>query len=260
MFLSHSQQFSNNPKRIVSVVPSQTELLFELGLNEEVIGITKFCIHPEEYFKVKPRIGGTKQLNIEKICALHPDLVIANKEENVKEQIETLALNFPVFVTDVNTLEDALQMIITIGNLVNKTTESIELFQKIKHSFESLPVFTGIKTAYLIWKDPWMVAAKDTFIDAMMHCAGFHNAFSDYSRYPAINISEVETREVELLLLSSEPYPFTQKHLYALQQMFPKAKVMLVNGELFSWYGSRMQYAPAYFRQLQARLSIDICG
>ena len=126
------------PKRIVSLVPSQTELLYDLGLNEEVVGITKFCVHPDRWFKTKTRIGGTKQLQIEKIKELKPDLIIASKEENVKEQIEELAKDFPVWISDVNNLEDALKMIGSIGELLQKQIQAQNLVNQIKLGFSQL--------------------------------------------------------------------------------------------------------------------------
>ena len=127
------------PGRIISVVPSQTELLHYMGLNDEVAGITKFCIHPDHWFRTKTRVGGTKHLSIDKIRELQPDLIIANKEENVKEQVELLAADFPVWVSDVNNLDDACSMIASIGDIVQKNDPANELVQNIRSEFELLP-------------------------------------------------------------------------------------------------------------------------
>src|SRR6201996_8546516 len=126
------------PRRIISLVPSQTELLFDLGLNEEVVGITKFCVHPQEWFRNKKRIGGTKTVNIEAIHALQPDLIIANKEENVQEQVEALAAHYPTWVSDIHTLDDALHMIQQVGNLVARPSQSALLAEKIQKGFSGL--------------------------------------------------------------------------------------------------------------------------
>jgi ABC-type Fe3+-hydroxamate transport system substrate-binding protein len=252
--LGRTIELKEPPKRIISVVPSQTELLYDLGM-DEVIGITKFCVHPESWFRTKTRIGGTKTLNIAKIKELHPDLIIANKEENVKEQIEELEKDFPVFVTDVNILDDAYQMIYQVGKLVGKERRATEMIQQINAGFAQLQKQNSkLQTAYLIWKDPYMTVGGDTFIDDMLYYAGFTNIFSDKSRYPEITITDLHDRSCELLLLSSEPYPFKQKHIDEIQEQLPNTKIILVDGEMFSWYGSRLLQAPEYFKELQPKL------
>ena len=126
------------PKRIVSLVPSQTELLYDLGLRDEVAGITKFCIHPQEWFKTKPRVGGTKKIDIEKIKQLDPDLVIGNKEENDQSQVEELMKHYPVWMSDIKNLEDALEMIEHIGDLTGKSGNAVQLRNKIEQKFHGL--------------------------------------------------------------------------------------------------------------------------
>jgi ABC-type Fe3+-hydroxamate transport system substrate-binding protein len=239
------------PRRIISLVPSQTELLADLGLDEQVTGITKFCIHPEKWFRSKPRIGGTKSLNIGRIHQLQPDLIIANKEENVKEQVEELAGSFPVWVSDVNDLEDALSMIREIGSITWTTAAASKIIARIRHSFTGLPLYDSPrKAAYLIWKDPYMTVGHDTFIHSMLNVAGFENVFGDKTRYPVIDVTAIQQSGCEYLFLSSEPYPFKQKHIDELQIQLPGVKIMLVDGEMFSWYGSRLLYAAEYFGSL----------
>ena len=257
--LNKTIQLSFPPKRIVSLVPSQTELLYLLGLDEEVIGITKFCVHPENWFRTKQRIGGTKTINIDAVKLLHPDLIIANKEENVKDQIEELQGIAPVWVSDIETLDDALQMIKSIGELVNKANEACMIAADIKAGFQQIKrLNTKLRTAYLIWKDPFMTAGGDTFISDMMSYCGFYNIYKDYSRYPQITIEQLAEMECEVLLLSSEPYPFKEKHIQELQRQLPDTTIVLAHGEMFSWYGSRLLLASAYFtrliRQIQQRL------
>jgi ABC-type Fe3+-hydroxamate transport system substrate-binding protein len=255
--LGREVQIPSNPKRIISVVPSQTELLYHFGLEEKVIGITKFCIHPKHWFSTKTRIGGTKNLLLEKIKSLQPDLVIANKEENVQEQIEALAQWYPVWVSDVNKLEDALTMIATIGAITGTAEKATSLKTHIAQAFQSLQT-TALevlpKTVYLIWKDPFMTVGGDTFIHNMLQCAGFNNLFVHKSRYPQTSLQEIQAMNCELLFLSSEPYPFRQKHIDELQAHLPHTKIILVDGEMFSWYGSRLQWAPVYFRELNVQL------
>jgi ABC-type Fe3+-hydroxamate transport system substrate-binding protein len=241
------------PKRIVSLVPSQSELLYDLGLDEEVVGITKFCIHPQKWFKMKQRVGGTKTVNIDVVKSVQPDLIIANKEENVKGQIEKLQTIAPVWVSDVKNLEEAISMISSIGTLVGKSEKALEITYKIESAFKSLPAINKrLKTAYLIWKDPYMAAGGDTFINNIIARAGLENIFSHSRRYPEISIDDLQQNDCQLLLLSSEPYPFKQKHAHALQEQLPDTKILLVDGQLFSWYGSRLAETPQYLRKLIA--------
>ena len=255
MILKQITDLITKPSRIISLVPSQTELLHYIGLQKETVAITKFCIHPAEWFATKTRVGGTKSLDIEKIISLKPDLIIANKEENIKEQIEALAIKFNVWVTDVNNFEDALAMIQDIGKLTGKEAETLALNVFIKKQFALLrtnKIF--INTAYLIWKDPCMTIGGDTFINNMLQLAGFKNIFADRLRYPEVTIDEIKNAECRLLFLSSEPYPFAQKHIDELQPYLPGVKIILADGEMFSWYGSRLLKVPGYLNELTAKI------
>ncbi len=264
--LGRKIELIQTPKKIISLVPSQTELLFDLGLNEEVIGITKFCVHPEEWFRTKTRVGGTKQLHLDKIKELQPDLIIANKEENVREQIEELEKDFPVWISDVNNLDDALEMIGSIGEITNKRSRSKEIVDQIKSRFAQLQTTnylqppkacrrrSKLQTCYLIWKDPYMTIGGDTFINNMLEHAGFQNIFSGQTRYPEVSIEQLQTANCQVLFLSSEPFPFKQKHIDELQPLLPHTKIILVDGETFSWYGSHLLKASAYFQQLQNQI------
>ena len=254
-----SVTLTNIPKRIISIVPSQTELLFDLGLDDEVIGISKFCIHPAAWFYTKTRVGGTKSLHIKIIDELEPDLIIANKEENVKEQIEELAARYPVWISDVNNLESACDMITKVGSITSRDVQAEALIKKIKTNFFqiSIPARKPL-AAYLIWNDPYMTAGGDTFIHSMMEAAGLRNAFADQTRYPEISIEQLKKMNLDLVLLSSEPFPFKQKHVDEirsgiLNDASRHPKIELVDGQMFSWYGSRLQYAPAYFEKLQSK-------
>ncbi len=247
------------PQRIVSLVPSQTELLYTLGLQEEVVGITKFCIHPEEWFHSKTRVGGTKKLNLERIQFLHPDLIIGNQEENEQQQIEALAAHFPVWMSKIDTLPDAMQMIQAVGNMVNREEEAQVLVESIQSDFKKLLRPTRlIRAAYLIWKEPYMVAAKDTFINEMLQRAGFYNVFADQSRYSEITLEALAKAQPEVILLSSEPYPFEERHIRTFQQVCQRAVVQVVDGELFSWYGSRLLHSAMYFRTLHGEISAQL--
>jgi ABC-type Fe3+-hydroxamate transport system substrate-binding protein len=251
--LHRSIQINFPPKRIVSLVPSQTELLYALGLSEEVVGITKFCVHPASWFRTKQRVGGTKTVNIEAVRALQPDLVIANKEEYVKEQIEALEKIAPVWVSDVETLEDAVEMIRLLGNLVGRSKEADNIVSDIVCGFHRFTVTASVRTAYLIWLDPLMAAGKDTFIEDIMQKVGFENIFADLRRYPVVTAEQIMDKGCELLLLSSEPFPFNEKHAQMLQPLLPAVKIELVDGEMFSWYGSRLTLATRYLQELGIR-------
>jgi ABC-type Fe3+-hydroxamate transport system substrate-binding protein len=244
------------PARIVSIVPSQTELLYYLGLEQEVVGITKFCVHPTSWFSSKTRVGGTKAIKMDIIHQLQPDLVLANKEENVREQVEEIARHYPTWISDVNNLEDALAMIKQVGAITGKTEKAGELVAGINVSFSQLTTdHSQPGTAYLIWKNPYMTIGGDTFIHNMLTRCGFHNIFGNTTRYPEVTVEQLQAADCRLLLLSSEPFPFQQKHIAELQEQLPHTKILLADGEFFSWYGSRLLEAPRYFQQLISELS-----
>ncbi|HEX4374812.1 MAG TPA: helical backbone metal receptor [Puia sp.] len=249
--LGRTISLQNFPKRIISIVPSQTELLYDLELDEEIIGITKFCVHPEKWFRNKIRVGGTKQLNLKIIHELNPDLIIASKEENTKEQIDELEKHFPVWISDIKTLNDALLMISSVGEITGTQTAAEKIISQINKNFAELkPKASKIKIAYFIWRDPYMAAGGDTFINEMINYCGFDNIFSNDERYPETNIEELLKKNCELLLLSSEPFPFKEKHIEELKNKLPGVKIILADGEMFSWYGSRLIHAPLYFNRL----------
>ena len=243
--------FINRPHRIVSLVPSQTELLYDLGLGEKVVGITKFCVHPDAWYRTKTRIGGTKKLHIEIIKELNPDLILANKEENSKEDIDSLAKEYPVWVSDVKDLKSALEMIRSVGHITGTETVSESICNQILKGFKSLPQYKPIKACYLIWKDPYMTVGGDSFINDMMSRAGFINIYSKQRRYPEIEIKNLQRDKPDIVLLSSEPFPFKEKHAEELKRIYPESHYILVDGEMFSWYGSRLIHAADYFQQLR---------
>lgn len=235
--------------KIISLVPSITETLFDLGLSEnEIIGRTKFCIHPENRVKNIAVIGGTKNLNIEKIKALKPDLIVANKEENRKEDVEELQKYFKVLVTNVSNLEDNYYLLKTLGNLLGKQEIAQKFNLKIYEILAKLSDLEKKKCAYLIWKNPYMTVGFDTFIHDILDKIGFQNIFKDYKRYPEISVEDLKT--ADYIFLSSEPFPFQQKHIDELQKELPDAKIFLVDGEAFSWYGTRLAKCEGYFQNL----------
>jgi len=241
-----------SPQRIISLVPSQTELLYDLGLGERVVGITKFCVHPETWFKTKHRVGGTKKVDLDKVRALKPDLIIGNKEENERKDIQALEKDFPVWMSDVRDLPGALDMIQRIGELTGTNAKSVGLVQRMEEAFGSVvPLDPPLTVAYLIWREPFMVAGHGTFVNDMLKRCGLQNVFDEGdARYPEITPQELAESDPDLILLSSEPYPFKEKHIQELNMICPGTPVHLVDGELFSWYGSRLLKAPAYFSGL----------
>lgn len=243
-------ELSQNPVRIVSLVPSQTELLFDLGLDSEVAGITKYCIHPSHWQNEKIIVGGTKNFQVEIIDRLRPDLIIGNREENTKDGIEELSKKYPVWMSEIYTIEDAFEMIEGIGTLVSKAEKSRQIISEIKTGLDTVKKFPSKKVLYLIWRKPWMAAGQNTFIHSMLEKIGLRNCLPENSRYPELSNDELKSLNPEVVLLSSEPYPFKEKHIEEIQGILPNAKIMLVDGEMFSWYGSRLMKAKSYFESL----------
>lgn len=240
------------PKRIVSLVPSQTELLVHLGLADAIVGVTKFCVHPSTLRKEKIIVGGTKTVHFNKITALNPDVIICNKEENTKEIVEACTKIAPVWVSNVVTLDDNNLMILLLSKIFNKEAEAVKLVSNIQTAQADFLSFMENKplkkVAYCIWKNPYMVAGNDTFINCLLRLNKFENIFENKDgRYPEVLKEDLKTAEV--VLLSSEPFPFNNKHVQELKNEL-RCEVRLVDGEYFSWYGSRLKDAFKYFKSL----------
>ncbi|WP_340063651.1 helical backbone metal receptor [Ascidiimonas aurantiaca] len=252
--------FKEIPERIVSLVPSLTELLCELQLESELVGVTKFCVHPAHIRKEKKVVGGTKQVHYHKVAALEPDIILCNKEENTLEMVQELEKIAPVHVSDIVDIDDCIEVILQYGTLFNRKEEAHALAQNItteKNNFlQEIQNLPSKKVAYFIWKDPWMVAGNNTFINYLLEINHFVNIYKDASRYPEVQIETLEEEYApDYLFLSSEPFPFTEKQLPLLQTHIKKARMVLVDGEFFSWYGSRLLKAFTYFKQLHKELT-----
>ncbi|WP_017731196.1 helical backbone metal receptor [Nafulsella turpanensis] len=245
----------DRPRRIISLVPSQTELLYSFGLEQEVVGLTKFCVHPAHLRKEKQVIGGTKNFHFDRIRALRPDLIIGNKEENYQEGIEELEKEFPVWMSDIFTLEDALQMVTQLGEITGRAERGAALAQEVNDKFNNLQAISPLSCLYFIWRKPYMVAGGNTFIDEMLQRCGFANVLKEQERYPELSAEDIRQLNPRLILLSSEPYPFGEKHVQEFRDLCPGAVIMTVDGEMFSWYGSRLLKAVPYFKQLQQEIS-----
>lgn len=247
-FLNRPLLFKAQPKSIVSLVPSQTELIADLGLEDQLVGITKFCVYPKHLRKSKTIVGGTKQVHLDKIKALKPDIILCNKEENTKDMVKALENIAPVHISDIQTLADNERLILDYGKIFNVEEKANSIVKQLDIEIDDFQSFIStkpsLKIGYLIWRDPWMAVGRDTFIHHMLDVNKFENIFATQSRYPEIDIHNLP--ELDLLLLSSEPYPFKNKHLDEIP--LPKSKIKFVNGEFFSWYGSRMLLAFKYFK------------
>ena len=259
--IGNQYTFETTPKRIVSLVPSQTELLFDLGLEDSIVGITKFCVHPFHLKSTKTIVGGTKNVKFDKIKALQPDIIICNKEENTKEIVEELQQICPVWVTDIYTIEDNNKMIHDFGELFNKRTEAKKWIDKINFAHQDFTRFIKNqkqqKVAYFIWANPFMVAGNNTFINELLKLNNFQNIYENKeSRYPEIELKKMRLEgNPDLVLLSSEPFPFKDEHAFEIGRFTHHAKTIFVDGEMFSWYGSRLAKAFDYFKNLHNKLT-----
>lgn len=261
--LGTEHTFESTPKRIVSLVPSQTELLYDLGLEDSIVGITKFCIHPFHLKSTKTIVGGTKQVKIEKIKALQPDIIIANKEENTEEIVASLRAIAPVWVTDIVSIEDNIQMIEDFGQIFNKRTEAQKWIDKINFAYQDFQNFIADKkprkVAYFIWANPYMVAGGETYINELLKLNKFENIYDNHpnypGRYPEIVIQKMRIQgDPDVVFLSSEPFPFKDEHAFELGRYTHHAITIFVDGEMFSWYGTRLAKAFEYFKKLHERL------
>jgi iron complex transport system substrate-binding protein len=257
--LGTSHYFETAPQRIISLVPSQTELLYDLGLETKIIGITKFCVHPYHFKSVKKIVGGTKKVHYEKIRLLQPDVIICNKEENTLEIVEELRKICPVWVTNIVTIEDNFQMISDFGQLFNCRTEAKKWNDKLAFALSDFKSFVKdipVRTvAYFIWKNPYMVAGSDNFINELLKLNHFKNSYDNKGRYPEVKIEKIKQEcNPDFIFLSSEPFPFKKEDGYEISNFTDKAQTVIVDGEMFSWYGSRLLKAFDYFKMLHGNL------
>lgn len=245
----------DQPQRIISLCPSQTATLAELGIGNRLAGITKFCVHPEEVWKNTPRVGGTKKINFDKIREIQPDLIICEKEENTAAMVAELEKEYPVFVTDVTDIESSLEMCSWLGRLIQAEDAATALNRRIQASLNAVNPLQGREVAYFIWKEPFMVAGRNTFIQSVLETCGLNNVFTALpGRYPEVSVSWIQSAAPEFIFLSSEPYPFTEQHFQLFQEILPAAKIMVVDGEYFSWYGAHMQHAADYLNPLLSKM------
>lgn len=252
--LNREVVLSGVPKSIISTVPSQTELLFHLSLGNSVAGVTWFCVHPKEMPDHVRKVGGTKKLNLDEIRRINPDLIIANKEENEQLQIQELAKDFPVYISDIEDMASSLGMLRDIGRLTNTFSQCEELSNQIETAYTSLPNFGGSSVLYLIWKEPYMSAGTGTYIQFHLEQLGLENVVKE-ARYPEVSEEMISALSPEYIFLSSEPFPFKNEHIEELKTISPQSKILLVDGEMFSWYGNRILQAADYFKNMYSQMS-----
>jgi ABC-type Fe3+-hydroxamate transport system substrate-binding protein len=225
------------PVRVISLVPSITEYLIDLGVH--VIGRTKFCVHPVEDVQDITIIGGTKNFQFSTIDQLEPDLIIGNKEENYQEGITRLKASFPVWMSDIYSPPDAEEMMRSLSVLLDRQAQGEILIAGYQKKLAEIKDAESGSVLYLIWQKPYMAAGKKTYIDSFLSHQGYDNVVQK-TRYPEITVDTLAERQPDHVLLSSEPFPFKTEHVEALRQMLPNANIRLVNGEFYSWYGSRL--------------------
>lgn len=247
------------PKRIISLVPSQTELLCDMGLESELVGVTKYCVHPFYIKQTKDIVGGTKNVKFDIIKKLKPDIILCNKEENTKKIVDQCKKIAQVHISDIFTIDDTLQLIKQYGELFNKRIEASKIIQKInfkRNDFsEFIKHYPPKKVAYFIWRNPWMAVGNNTFINHLLKLNNFNNIYKNKNRYPEVSIKKIRLEgNPELVFLPSEPYPFKEEHAFELGRFTHHAKTVFVNGEMFSWYGSRLLKAFDYFKELHKKL------
>jgi ABC-type Fe3+-hydroxamate transport system substrate-binding protein len=226
--------------RIVCLVPSITELLCDLGLSEQLVGRTGFCIHPWETVRSIPKVGGTKDLKFDRIRELEPTHVVVNVDENRKEDAEALAEFIPdVVVTHPQSPRDNLALYRQMGGTFGVEAEAEKLCGEFEAAYERALAGRGAeqRVLYLIWRDPWMTIAPETYISQTLSLFGWETIPRQAEeRYPQIDISACE---VDRVLLSSEPFHFKEQHVRDVEELVPGATVSLIDGEMTSWYGSR---------------------
>ncbi len=249
--------------RIVSVCPSLTELVFDLGRGADLVGITKFCLHPADRVGAVEKVGGTKDPRVRRIVELEPDLVLLNEEENRIEDAEALqAAGIPCHVSFPRTVADTAAMVRSIGLALDAVPGAervaLDIEARARRVRASALDRRPVRFAYLIWRQPIMVAAADTFVDALLGLAGGENVFATRSeRYPVVTPAELTEAAPEGVLLSTEPFPFQARHADELSELsgLPRDRFRLVDGELLSWHGSRtprgIDYAESVIRELE---------
>lgn len=252
--LNRELQIPDSPKRIISICPAITETLFAIGAAEQVVGRTKFCIFPKDEVESLPHVGGTKDVSIDKVRDLKPDLILAEKEENTKEIVEALSEIAPVVVFEVQTIEHSYRLIQDLGEVTGHLEQAKTIASDAKLAFERLPKLQNSRVLYFIWRKPYMVVGNTTYIQSVLEHLGLENAAKHLEgRYPALTPELLKELAPDAILLSSEPFPFSEKHQKEFATILPDTPILLVDGEMF-WYGSKMLEASPYYALLVDQL------
>ncbi|HEY0157989.1 MAG TPA: helical backbone metal receptor [Thermoanaerobaculia bacterium] len=231
------------PRRVVSLVPSLTETLFDLGAGDAVAGITDFCIFPPDLRL--PRLGGTKNPRVDEVRALAPDLVHMNLEENLRRHAEAIEEFAPVFVTEPKSVGDVAALIAQLGELHGRQEKAAELVERLREAQAAMPR-RSLTFACPIWKNPWMWCGGDTYVSRLVEAAGGVNVLRDQTRYPHLSLEEVLSMRPDVVFLPDEPYLFTEEDAAAIQGTrvigpFP--------GHLFTWHGTRTILGLGFLRE-----------
>jgi ABC-type Fe3+-hydroxamate transport system substrate-binding protein len=249
--------------RIVSLCPSLTELVFDLGVGDSLVGVTKFCVHPADGVREIEKVGGTKTPKIERVAELAPDLVLLNEEENRAEDAEALeAAGLACHVSFPKTAIETAEMVRSIGEAVGRPDEAEDIARSIEDAArrvrEAASGLPAVRYAYLIWREPLMSVSGDTFISDLLRLAGGENAFADRpKRYPVVEARDLAAAGLDAVLLSTEPFPFQDKHIAEVSRHTGLAPEIfhIVDGEMLSWHGSRtpagIEYAAEVIRRIR---------
>jgi ABC-type Fe3+-hydroxamate transport system substrate-binding protein len=244
--------------RIVSLCPSLTELVFDLGLGDSLVGRTKFCVHPEGRVDAVEKVGGTKNPKLDRIIQLAPDIVLLNQEENRREDAQALeAAGITCHVSFPHTALETAEMVRSIAKAVDAPSEGERIARDIETRHARVTTAASARPpasyAYLIWRDPWMTINADTFVSALLGDAGGRNVFASRSdRYPTISANDLRDAKPDVVLLSTEPFPFKDAHADELSDSsgIPRDRFRIVDGELLSWHGSRTPAGIDYAEQV----------
>jgi ABC-type Fe3+-hydroxamate transport system substrate-binding protein len=251
------------PRRIVSLVPSITETVIGLGAADRLVGINNYCVYPADVVKDIRKVGGTKGFSMDVIDAVGPDLILANKEENRKHQIETLRESYPVFVTYPRTVEGAVKMILDLGVLTDTQERASEHAASCDFFLESIDLSIAgppLRTVCMIWRDPWMAVGPDSYVSALLDRIGFVNVFTKADgRYPETTLDAVIERQPEVIILPSEPYAFRKQDKDELDDLLSARGVMAstlrMDGSLLTWFGTRTIKGLRFLYDTKARLT-----
>ena len=237
--IPRTSPLASSPQRIISLVPSVTELLVQWGLTSKLVGRTRYCIAPKWIRATVPEVGGTKDPNFQRIVDLKPDLVILEKDENSKSVADMLTgLGISWVALEIRTVKDCMAAWVILGKLIGAMNQAKARVAELKKLLKPNPE-AGPRTLTLIWKDPWISAGPDTYLGDLVRCAGFTPIGAE--RYPRLSEAELDALDPDVILLPTEPYRFSKRHAAELQKHFPGAKIHVVDGQAMTWYLSRTE-------------------